>query len=295
MKLKLNFMFILTGTAMALAAAAAQAQERAYFVTYDHHLEEPGALEVGLTSLGASQREGGEFAAGTLEVEYGLKGWWTTELYLFGAQGTRGEGALLTGTRWENRIRPLLGEHRVNPVLYVEVERVSGADKNLSAIVGHDVEADHAEPNSILREETKHEIETKLILSTNARGWNLSENLIAEKNFAETEWEFGYAVGVSRPLALAARPDPCSRCPENFTAGVEVYGGLGTHKDFGLRDTSHYLGLLLSWDLPGGTTFRVSPTFGLNGESHRFLFRFGVSHEIPGFGHALGAALGRRR
>jgi hypothetical protein len=36
----------------------------------------------------------------------------------------------------------------------------------------------------------------------------------------------------------------------------------------------------VAWSLPGGTTLRLSPTFGLNGNSHRFLLRFGISHEL---------------
>jgi mono/diheme cytochrome c family protein len=75
--------------------------------------------------------------------------------------------------------------------------------------------------------------------------WNLSENLIAEKNIAGGAWEFGYAIGASRPLALAARPEPCTFCPENFVVGMEVFGGLGDMRSLGLADTSHYLG-------PGG-------------------------------------------
>ena len=286
MKMKLNFMFIIAPGLAVGFAAPSRAQTRPYFVTYDHHLEEPGALEIAVNPVFAKQRGAGDFVAGWTELEYGVKGWWTMELYLTG-QSTRHDSTLFTGTRWENRFRPLMREHRINPVLYVELERINGADKIMRGVVGHDGEAGHAEPNRDTRREVKNEIETKLILSSNFKGWNLAENLIAEKNFAEQAWEFGYAVGLSRPLALAARPDPCSLCPENFSAGVEVYGGLGTHEAFGFRDTSHYLGLLLAWDLPSGTALRVSPSFGLNGNSHRFLLRWGVSYEIPGFGRAV--------
>ena len=96
-------------------------------------------------------------------------------------------------------------------------------------------------------------------------------------------WEFGYAAGVSRPLALAASATPCAFCRENFRAGAELYGGLGTRYEFGFRGTSHYLGPLLTWDLPGGTSFKISPTFGLSKNSARLLVRFGVSYEIPRF------------
>src|SRR5262249_59718366 len=173
--------------------------------------------------------------------------WWTTALYLSG-QTTHHDSTLFTGVRWENRFRPLMHEHRINPVLYVELERINGADKIMRGIVGHDGEADHAEPNAVTREEIKNELETKLILSSNIRGWNLSENLIVEKNFAEEEWEFGYAIGLSRPVVLAARPDDCTACGENFSAGAELYGGLGTHEGFGLRGPSAYRGMLLWCD-----------------------------------------------
>jgi hypothetical protein len=259
------------------------AQERAYFVTYDRGMEEPGNLEVELEPVFGSQRGGGNFLAATAELEYGVTAWWTTEIYLDG-QATAGDGTVLTGFRWEHRVRPLLLEHWLNPVLYVELEDVSGADKTLLEVVGHDVAADHAVPNRIARRDRQREVETKLILSSGVGDWDLSENLIAEKDLAGAPWEFGYAVGLSRPLALAARPGACVLCPENFTAGIEIYGGLGDAHGLGLRDTSHYLAPVLAWNLPGGTALRISPAFGLNAASHRFLLRCGVSYEVSDLG-----------
>ena len=198
---------------------SAAAQERPYFITYNHQMEEPGSLEIGVNPVLGTQREGGGFLGGWTEVEYGVKGWWTTEVYLDG-QATRHDDAAFTGYRWENRFRVLLQEHRVNPVLYVEFESVNGADKTLLEVVGNDVESDHAVPISQSRVEHKKEIETKLILSSNFNGWNVSANFIAEKSLANEPWEFGYAAGLSRPLALAARADPCTLCPENLTVGA---------------------------------------------------------------------------
>jgi mono/diheme cytochrome c family protein len=258
----------------------AGAQERPYFITYNHQMEEPGSLEIALHPVYGTQRGGGSFIASWLELEYGARGWWTTELYLDG-QETRGQGAVFSGFRWENRFRPLLREHRLNPVLYVELEDLNGADKTLLEVVGHDVAADHAVPNAESRRERKREVETKLILAGKLHDWDLAGNLIAEKNVAGGAWEFGYAIGASRPLGLAARPRPCTLCPENFTAGLEVYGGLGDAHGVGLRDTSHYAAPLISWSLPAGATLRLSPAFGLNRESHRFLLRCGISFEIP--------------
>ena len=87
-----------------LVPAAARAQEKPSFVTYNHHMEEPRSLEVGLNSLGGTQRGGGSFVGSWLELEYGVKGWWTTELYLDG-QGTRGQGSA-TPRRSASATRP---------------------------------------------------------------------------------------------------------------------------------------------------------------------------------------------
>ncbi len=252
------------------------AQEN-YFVTYSHELEEPGNLEIEAKSITGSPKAGNPFVATALEFEYGVKTWWTTELYLDG-QTTAGESTVFTGFRLENRIRPLMREHWINPVLYFEFEDINGADKALLEVVGHDTRADFLTRND--RSERKREAELKLILSSNFKGWNVSENLIAEKNLAGDPWEFGYAVGASRALALAASAKPCKFCRENFALGAEMYGGLGERYSFGLADTSHYLGPVVTWNIPRGPTLRLSPNFGLNSNSNGFLFRFMLSYEI---------------
>jgi hypothetical protein len=218
-----------------------------------------------------------------MEFEYGATAWWTTEFYLDG-QSTFGDSTLFTGIRWENRLRPLKREHFINPILYVEYEHKSGADKILKEGEGHDVEADFLTPNAIARRDVSNEMELKLILSSTFKGWNVTENTLAAKNLSNSPWEFGYALGASRPLALKASAKRCSFCPQNFVAGVEMYGGLGDRYHFGLRDTSHYAAPVLGWNLPSGWSLRVSPGFGLNDNSHQFLLRWGVTREISGFG-----------
>ena len=74
-----------------------------------------------------------------------------------------------------------------------------------------------------------------------------------------------------------------------------MYGGLGDTDSFGLRDTSHYLALVVAWNLPTGWTLRLSPGFGLNDNSHRLLLRWGVSREFAGFGEAVSRLLGGGR
>src|ERR1700730_818126 len=129
------------------------AQESPYIVTYDHYLEEPGSLEVEYFSTFGTQRAGNDFHASWVEFEYGVKAWWTTELYLDG-QSTFGDSTVFTGVRWENRFRPLKYEHFINPVIYVEYEHKSAADKILKEVEGHDVESDSAQPNAVLHKTT---------------------------------------------------------------------------------------------------------------------------------------------
>jgi hypothetical protein len=266
---------------------AGRSQENPYIVAYDHNLEEPGSLEVEYFSTFGTQRGGPDFHAYWAELEYGATAWWTTELYLDG-QTTFGESTLFTGYRWENRFRPLKNEHLINPVLYVEFENTNGADKILKEVEGHDVEADYAVPNAVARQERAREMEFKLILSSNYKGWNFTENTIATKNLSNEPWEFGYAMGASRPLAMKGAAHRCNFCRQHFVVGVELYGGLGDRYSFGLKDTSHYLGAGLAWNLPSGWTFRFEPTFGLNDNSHQFLLRWGVSREFSGFGSMIG-------
>ena len=265
---------------------AGHAQESPYIVTYDHYLEEPGNLEVEYFSTFGTQRGGNDFHAFWAEFEYGATAWWTTELYLDG-QTTFQDSTVFTGLRFENRIRPLKREHFINPVLYFEYERKSGADKILKEVEGHDVESDFLVPNAEARKEHNHELEFKLILSSTVKGWNFAENIIASKNLSNNPWEFGYALGASRPLALKASAKRCSFCRENFIAGVEMFGGLGDRHSFGLSNTSHYVAPVVDWNLPSGWTLRLSPGFGLNNNSHAFLLRWGVSREITGFGAAV--------
>jgi hypothetical protein len=275
-----DFISFLALVWIALSLASPLHAQENYFVTYSHQLEEPGNLEIEAKSITGSPRTGDPFLATALEFEYGVSAWWTSELYLDG-QVTAGESTVFTGFRIENRFRPLFREHWINPVVYFEFEDINSADKTLFEVVGHDTNADFISRND--RSERKREAELKLILSSNFKGWNVSENIIAEKNLGPSSWEFGYALGASRALALKVTPKPCNLCRENFALGAEMYGGLGERHSFGLSDTSHYLGPVLTWNIPRGPTVRLSPNFGLNSNSNGFLFRFMVSYEIDQF------------
>ena len=283
--------YLLPLLGLAFLSLPLAAQESPYFVTYDHHLEEPGNLEIETSSTAGVPRAGQRFYfAPYTELEYGVNARWTTEFYLEG-QSTSGDSTVFTGWRWENRFRALAREHWINPVLYFEYESINEASRIQKEIVGNTPEFD--ERNSELTQTHAHELETKLILSSTVCDWNISENFIVEKNLSESEgFEFGYALGISRPLATLASATDCRFCRENFIAGLEFYGGLGSTNGFGLNNTTHYLAPVISWQISDNSSLRFSPAIGLNGQSNPILLRFGYSYEVRGFGEKMARLFG---
>lgn len=266
-----------------VGGARAGAQEPPYFVTYSQMLEEPGSLEIALKSVAAAPKDANAFYSPTVELEYGATAWWTTEVYLQG-QSTANDSTVFTGFRFENRFRPIPRELPVNPLFYVEYEDKNAADKSVLEVMGHDSINNFQITNAQGRKEVEREIELKLLLSSYVKSWNISENFNAEKNIKPGNvepWGFGYALGVSRPLADYASPKNCVFCRQNIAAGAELYGGLGTSDGFGLRATSHYAGPSVGIDLQGRfPSLYFSPQFGLNDNSAGVLWRFKVSYEV---------------
>jgi hypothetical protein len=262
-----------------LIPSSAAAQERPYFVTYDHYLEEPRNLEVGLSNTSGLPRNGeSPYHAPWVEIEYGVKGWWTTEVYLEGVT-THRDGSGFGGWRWENRFRPLKGEHTINPVLYVEYEHITEASRIQKEILGSG--GLEFEPIRALRAIAAHELEGKLILSSAVAGWNVAENFILEKNLSESEGvEFGYSVGVSRPIGTLASGTACRFCAENFVAGVEAYGGLGSTLAFDGAAQRHYIAPVIAWRVSDRATLKASVGAGLTSSSDRVLVRVGYVYEF---------------
>jgi hypothetical protein len=276
---------------VALFALTVAAQESPYFVTYDHHMEERGNLEISTQSTVGFQKQNlPTFLGQLLEFEYGVTDRWSSSLYLEGA--SQDQSTVFTGYRVENRFKPLKGEHKINPVLYFEFENINEASRIKKEIVGH--AENTSESLAELRGEKAREIETKLILSSDFRKWNLSENFIVEKNLTQDEgFEFGYALGAYRPLSNGSGSGHCTFCRQNMLVGAELYGGLGSTEAFGFANTAHYLAPGLVWHLGGGSSLKVSPGFGLTGASDRMLLRVGYTYEINDFGKKISRLLGK--
>jgi hypothetical protein len=138
------------------------------------------------------------------------------------------------------------------------------------------------EPIAELRRNHAHELEAKLILSSVVDGWNVSENIIVEKNLSAAEGvEFGYSVGVSRPIGTLASGTSCHFCPENFVAGVEAYGGLGSTVAFARDQQRHYVAPVVGWHVTDRSTMKASVGLGLTETSDRYVVRVGWSYELP--------------
>lgn len=274
-----------------LLALAARGQESPNFITYDHHMEEAGNLEISTQStVGLQKQNLPTYLGQLLEFEYGMTDRWSSSLYLEGA-AQQHDSTVFTGFRIENRFRPLQGEHKINPVLYFEFEDINEASRIKKEVVGH------AEPSgeslSELRGNKARELESKLILSSDLHHWNISENFILEKNLTQNEGvEFGYSLGAYRPLATVAGAKDCTFCRDSFMAGMELYGGLGSTQQLGFADTAHYLAPGLLWRVGKDATLKVSPGLGLTRNSDRMLLRFGCTYEINGFGSKLSRLFG---
>lgn len=265
-----------------LLTARLSAQEAPYLVTYSDVLEEPGNLEIATQNLYSTPKDTNPFYSQTLELEYGVTGWWTTEAYLQG-QVTAHDSTIFTGFRFENRFRPLRQSHWINPVLYVEYEDINNADKSFLEVTGNHTIQDLQVANGALRKDLERSVEGKLILSSYVKSFNISGNMIAEKNVSNEPWEFGYAIGFSRPLANGASSRPCLFCRQYFSAGGELFGGLGTRYTFGTSGTAQYAGPTVAYSAPRNLTLLAGPEFGLNANGARVLWRLKVAYEINQF------------
>jgi hypothetical protein len=264
----------------------ASGQDTPYFVTYDHHLQDLGTLEISTNSTSGIPRSGQTaFFAPYAELEYGVRSWWTSSFYLEG-QSTIGDTDSFTGWRIENRFLPIGGDHRVNPVLYLEYEDINEASRIEKEIVGFAPIGN--EPNAELQQVHAHELKGKLILSSDFHNCNVAENFIVEHNFSRNEgYEFGYSFALSRMLSETSVQAGCVWCRDKVGLGIELYGGLGSSRLFGFQETAHYIAPVVLWQVSPNSAIHISPTIGLTHNSNPVLLRFGYSYEIDSFGRKL--------
>jgi hypothetical protein len=275
--------------AMAVLLAACQranAFEDTYFVTDHHHLPEAGTLGIANYSVVGAPKQGNGFVGSQMELEYRITNWWATQVQ-FDGQTTWNDSTIFTGYSWTNKFKLFPDNHWLNSALVVSWEDGNAADKCVAEIEGHAAEEGFALSNDDLRKIHEHELEMKLVVSRDYKGWNFAGNVMAAKDLAGEPWEFGYSVGTSRPLSTADGDEHCVFCRKSVSAGLEFYGGLGNAHSVGLQNTPHYLGPEMSWKLTDRLAVKVGPHFGLTPQSEHFLVHFGVIYDIPKFNQRM--------
>ena len=273
---------LLAALFMVAAARKANAQEDTYFVTEHHHLHEAGNLGISNYSVLGAPKKGNEFLGSQMELEYRITAFWATEVQVDG-QTTRNDSTIFTGYSWTNKFKLFPSNRWLNSAFVVSWEDGNAADKCIAEIEGHGSEEDFALSNSVTRKIHEHEVEMKLIVSRDHKGWNFAGNVMAAKDLAGEPWEFGYSLGTSRPLSTAEKDRHCVFCRRSISAGVEFYGGLGDARSFGLQNTPQYLGPEMSWKLSERLAIKAGPHFGLTRSSQHVLVHFGVVYDIPDF------------
>jgi hypothetical protein len=263
-----------------------RAQEEPYFVVDNHHLQEAGTLEIANYSVAGDPAIGSRYLGSEFELEYRFQPRWASELDLQ-YQTTFGDSTIFTGYTWANRIRLLPRNHWVNPVLFLAWEDANGADKSIAEIEGRGTEADFTDRNALAAKTREHEIETKLILSRDQNGWDFSGNVLAAKELRDEPWQFGYALGVSRPLSIADSEDKCDFCRRNINPGLELYGGLGDANAFGFHDTAQYIAPEVSWEFRNGFALKISPSFGMTHTGQHGMLHFALIWGFPHFGRRV--------
>jgi hypothetical protein len=264
----------------------ARAQEDPYFATDHHHLPEAGDLSFADYSVFGMPKAGNDFLGSQIQIEYRIKKWWSTEVQISG-QTTWNDSTVFTGYTWTNKFKLTPTNHWVNLALSIGWEDGNAADKCIAEMEGHGTKDDFALSNGGARNIQEHEVETKLILSRDYKGWNFAGNVVAVKNLAGAPWEFGYSLGASRALSTSDSKGNCVFCRNSVSAGLEFYGGLGDAHSLGLQQTAHYLGPGMSWKLSDRLAIKVGPHFGLTPQSQHVVVHLGVIYDIPEFNKSV--------
>lgn len=255
-----------------------------FFVVYDHHPEEKGEVEVMLMNDFNKSRVGRDNYAQMVEVEYGVTDRWTSEFMLEG-QKTTGDSWVYTGWRWENRYRLFEEELPVNPMIYAEWENLNGATKYKMEVSGNrDLEP---VSNTEAKKEKERILETRLILGKEFGPLTVAFDWINESDtLRRFETAFGYAMGFRYTIGVHAGEHLHRRERRNgdnsrWIVGMEMYGGLGDTKSFGImpKKQEHYLAPVVMWHAYN-VMFHFSPAIGLTDASDKYVLRTAIGWEF---------------
>ncbi|MHB9036115.1 MAG: hypothetical protein ACYC64_05570 [Armatimonadota bacterium] len=222
--------------AILLCSGEAQAHLRNYLVTYPYWTPPRGSVELEMYNDFNDTDSGETVFVNKTEIEYGVTDRFALGVYAV-SEKSGGKPLEYAKTKIEARYR-LAQPWRlpVDPALYFEYQ------------IGANGRADKTE--------------TKLLLSKDFGGsmeYNVSFNGILEKSRAPgSEWEKGYALGISRVISPKA------------TAGVEFTGGGG--KTYVIPGAYITLG--------SGTRLNVGGAFGLSKDADDFQLKTLMEYEF---------------
>ena len=145
------------------------------------------------------------------------------------------------------------------------------------------------------KEETEHELETKLMLGQDiSNRLNVAFNWINELKFDNGVWSFGYAAGLNYMVFKSACEDEDEKRGsegtrsdawdlEKVTLGLEFYGGLGDSVRGLTVDadkTQQYAGINLRADFENHVHVGLGGAFGLTQESEDAILRLTAGYEL---------------
>ena len=253
---------------LTIAAATAHAQEPAYFVTYDHYLEEPGNLEIArCRHHRVSQRRprlpgavaGARIRRARLVDDRAvLRGRHHTPRRIRIRRVAMGEPLSAAGWRAPDQPGAVPSEY----------ENVNEASRIQKEIVGSGSLSQ--EPIAELRREHAHELEGKLILSVPFADGTSPRISSSKRTCRRTK-------GSSSATALASHarsagsppPPPATSARRTSSSASRRTGGLGSTKEATLTDTRHFLAPVVAWQVTSRSTLKASVGFGLSDASDR--------------------------
>ena len=291
-----------------------------YFVTYNSEVEK-GELELMLMndftspSAARGEREGfGQYWSHMLELEYGVSDRYATEFMVESFEDPVKHRAVFTGYRWENRYRLFKERVPLNPMVYAEYENLDPRTRYKMEVSGW-IKPPYKEKEGESGRERI--LETRFIFSDKAGPLDIAFNWINESDLVSGETAFGYSLGLmwmmqpendqrtaEAPGAAytcpmhhdvhEAKPGVCPHCGMSLVSsgpssesrhgvglGLELYGGLGDTRSFGLSPSrqEHYFGPIFMYHINSRWMAHVQLANGLSHASDN-LVRFNIGYEF---------------
>lgn len=278
---------MVAGLAVLQGTNRAWAGNDLYFVTYNHHIEK-GEVEVMLmndfTVPSKFKRDEGQrsYFSQMIEVEYGVTEQFATEFMIEGFEEAASGQSRFTGFRWENRYRLFREEIPLNPMLYMEYEDLDPLTRFKMETSGW-IRPPYLESGT--EPDRERILESRLVLSQDFGPVNAAFNWINESDLTAGGFTaFGYSAGLRYRFNGGHHKEhergetvqgghehhaaPGKKASHRLLSavGLELYGGLGDTRRFGLEPTrqEHYLEPIMMFHLHDRVMLHVGLAIGLS-------------------------------